>query len=263
MYIFHIVKVLIEKIKTEFDFEKKRLSRLPRYIKTSSTFLGKPIEIVDACTYLVGLEEIFRKENYRFVSDNKTPLIIDVGANIGLSVIYFKLLFPHSRIIAFEPDPEIFNSLQKNIKSFELQDVKLYNRAASIENGEQEFVIEGGYSGHIKNEFDAGRKISKVPTTRLQDVLFERVDFLKIDVEGAETEIIKDCADMLKNVHSLFIEYHSHEKNKQTLDVILNILTRAGFRYHIKEAYTVPHPYIERPCLANMDLQLEIFAIRQ
>ena len=87
-----------------------------------------------------------------------------------------------------------------------------------------------------------------------------REEILKPDYP--ETEVLKDCADKLVNVKYLFCEYHSHAAEKQSFDEILKVLSEAGFRYHIKEAYTSRFPFIERPLMLGMDLQLDVFAFR-
>lgn len=89
-----------------------------------------------------------------------------------------------------------------------------------------------------------------------------KVDFLKIDIEGAEYEVIKDCENELKNIDFLFIEYHSMPEKGQNLHEILEIVHRTGFKYHIKEAYTSKHPFMERNLNFGMDLQLNIFCYK-
>jgi hypothetical protein len=101
-----------------------------------------------------------------------------------------------------------------------------------------------------------------VKTTRLKNYLVEEIDFLKIDIEGAEHKVIADCADELRFVKNLFIEYHSMENRAQNLHLILEIISKAGFRYHIKEAYITPFPFVERRLNVGMDLQLNIFCYR-
>jgi hypothetical protein len=102
-----------------------------------------------------------------------------------------------------------------------------------------------------------------VPSTRLKTYLREKkVDFLKIDIEGAEYEVISDCAEEIKNVDFMFIEYHSMIDKDQNLQEILRIIHDAGFRYHIKQAYTTKDPFIQRTPNFGMDLQLDIFCYK-
>ena len=62
------------------------------------------------------------------------PFIIDCGANIGLSVIYLKNLYPDAEIVAFEPDEQNFQLLQKNIASFGFKNVEARKEAVWTEN---------------------------------------------------------------------------------------------------------------------------------
>lgn len=248
------------KYRNEF-FEYKKLRKTPRYIEGYSNVLGGKIKFVDSVTLLNGIEEIFNRNNYKFVPKNNNPLIIDCGANIGIGIIYFKKLFPDSRIIAFEADPKICAVLQENVNSFKLNKVDVINKAIWVDNSGIEFMVEGGFSGRIKKTSDSANLI-KVKTARLKDLLFEHIDFLKIDIEGAETMVIKDCEDALSNVENLFIEYHSHFSEQQSLPDILNILKNAGFRYQIKSAFASELPFVDRKLLVGMDYQAEIFAYR-
>ena len=250
---------MINKIKDRI--ERKRLEMLPRYTPSTTTILGKRIEFVDACTYMLGLEHIFGKEIYNFTSLSKQPFIIDCGSNIGLSILYFKKIYPDARIIGFEPDPAIFQTLVNNVESFDFKYVELHNQAVWITNGNIEFQIEGGFSGRIPKNGDTSRIVT-TPCVRLNDYLDNKIDFLKIDIEGAEIEVLLDCRDQLKNVKNIFIEYHSHISEDQNLHGLLQILSEAGFRYHLHEAFTRPRPFIDSNLMLGMDLQLDIFGAR-
>lgn len=76
---------------------------------------------------------IFYKENYFFRASD-TPLIIDCGANIGLSNLYFSTLYPNSKIISFEADPTIYEICKKNLMFQNITNVELVNEAVSISN---------------------------------------------------------------------------------------------------------------------------------
>jgi len=243
--------------------ELERLSRMPRYKPAQTTLLGFPMQIADARSMIAGYREIFVNQHYQFRAATRQPLIIDCGANIGLSVIFFKKLFPESTVVAFEPDPELFGLLRKNVAQLQGGKVELHNKAIWKEDANLQFKREGGFSGRIpKFAGDEKAGLVNVEAVRLSTFLKQPVDFLKIDIEGAEGEVLKECAPHLHNVRNLFVEYHSHESEPQTLHEILSILRNAGFRYHLKEAYTARAPFIERPPMVGMDLQLDIFAFR-
>ena len=248
------------KLRREY-FEKRRLYAHPRFLKGQANLLDKPFHFVDAASFLHGFEEIFETEIYKFQSSSKIPLIIDCGSNIGLSVVYFKTLCPDAKLLAYEPDKNIAETLQKNIDSFGLKNIEFNRAAIWVHDNGVEFQEEGGFSGRIPKEGDI-ENIVKVPSVRLKNVLdqYPKIDFLKMDIEGAEFEVLKDCKDQLIKIENLFIEYHSHISEGQNLHLILAMLAELGFRYHIQEAFVRKQPFFEKTTMTNMDLQLNIFA---
>ena len=132
--------------------EEERLRGASRYISGETSLLGKPIKYVDAPSYLFMRGEIFQSEIYRFKCSSPKPYIIDCGANIGLSVIYFKNLYPDCTLLCFEPDGKVFNILRENVTTFGLQGVTLHNKALWGREATVPFIQEGADGGRI----DAG-----------------------------------------------------------------------------------------------------------
>ena len=87
---------------------------------------------------------------------------------------------------------------------------------------------------------------------------------LKIDIEGAEIEVIKDCRDVLNKANNIFIEFHSFINRRQELDVILQILSANNFRYFMKQPMDRKIPFINKTNknYPEIDLQLNIFAYK-
>lgn len=245
-------------------FDKYKLHKMHRYQPFELDFFGKKITVPDSGSFLGVYQEMFVEEIYKFVSKNNAPLIIDCGSNIGLSVIYFKQQYPSAKIIAFEADPQICATLSHNIKEFNLTDVEIHAKAIWTKDGFIEFQTEGGASGMITQDKSSDENTIRIPSVRLKSLLeqFDIIDFLKIDIEGAEYDVIKDCADKLHKAQNIFIEYHSMEDKTQQLGELLNILKFSGFRYHITEAFTSKHPFIERKSMMGMDLLLNIYAYK-
>lgn len=238
------------------------LFKRKRFKPYTTTFRGHRIHIHDHASFRLGYNEMFKEEIYKFRSGKTDPFIIDCGSNLGMSIIYFKSIYPAARIIGFEADPFIFSFLEKNIQSYQFSEVTVINKAVwDISDETMSFMAEGGAGGRLQ-ERSGSQKFIDVKTTRLKDYLKEEVDFLKLDIEGAEHRVIADCADQLKMVKNLFIEYHSMPDRPQALHDILDTAYKAGFRYHIKEAYTTAFPFIERKLNVGMDLQLNIFCYR-
>jgi FkbM family methyltransferase len=239
-----------------------RLTNYPRYKRTTTSLLGNELQVPDAASFLFIYREMFEKETYRFKSDSDSPVIIDCGANIGLSLIYFKKLYPKAKIIAFEPDPKIHDVLCSNISSFGLQDVTIINKALWSEDTVLNFYSEGADAGRL-DAMENTKSVS-ITTDRLSRYLQSPVDFLKIDIEGAEYEVLKECASQLHNVQRIFVEYHSFTGKQQVLDEILAILRSSGFRYNINFLGLVsPQPFVKVNTYSGMDMQLNIYAYRE
>jgi len=221
-------------------------------------FYRQPYEVLH--TY----DEIFRKEIYRFKPTQARPVILDCGAYIGQSVIYFKKEFPAAELMAFEPDTAIFEILKRNVEENGLKDVTLHRAAVWTTNGSISFEAKGSEGSHIAEE-GATDTIS-VPCMRLADIIagLPVIDFLKMDIEGAEFAVMNDCAPYLSKVQNLFLEYHGTIDQNQELITLLEIVQKAGFSFYIRQAADViVSPFIQKRSGLPFDLQLNIFCYRK
>lgn len=217
--------------------------------------------VPDAQAFLWDYQELYYNEIYKFKSDNDSPRIIDCGANIGLSVLYFKSLYPKARITAFEADPVIFRFLAKNLEANRAEDVEKIAKAVWSEETTLAFSSQGGDAGRIDSGGDD--LLVQVPAVPLATFLNEDIDLLKIDVEGAELDVLKGAGPGLRNCKNVFVEYHSFGHKKQALPELLTLMQSYGFRVHICPEYHAPHPFVTRPLHARMDLRLNMFFVRE
>lgn len=263
------IKALIKRklnkstLKTPTEFEK--LKRVPRYTKTSAVIDGFKLVIPDSASFLFMYDEIFRTEIYKFKTNNQRPYIIDGGANIGLASIYFKKLYPNAEIVAFEPDPDIYDILETNITNHAFENIKLIKKGLWNEETILKFQVEGADSGIIDafNKND-NTNIQNVSVTSLKPFLQKPVDFLKLDIEGSETVVLKDIAEDLGNVTRIFVEYHSFVGQEQTLNDIINVLKAANFRLYISSpGISSKSPFINLSVYRGMDMQLNIYGIKK
>ena len=103
----------------------------------------------------------------------------------------------------------------------------------------------------------------KIGTLLLSKFIDRTIDFLKIDIEGAEFRVINEIKDHLKKVSNIFIEYHSDIKEKQKLNKILSILTKNGFRYYIESTGVKSFSPFQKIEVSNgFDNQLNIYGYR-
>jgi len=207
-------------------------------------------------------KELFEKNIYDFNTKNNNPIIIDCGANMGLSVLYFAKKFPNAEIIAFEPDETVIPFIEKNIESYDLKNVKLYKKGVWTEETALTFYTDKGLGGRVGKEYkNQSPKIIK--TVRLKKFLNRPIDMLKIDIEGPEYIILKDCKDLLFNVNHIFIEYHSFYDEEQHLEDLLSILKMEGFRYHLKESFSRKRPFIDNVLVnEKFDMAINVFAYK-
>lgn len=256
----------LDRYATTEGIEIRRIESLPRYQQGQTKILGTDFIFADSASFVGQYLSIIKTHVYNFVADNDQPYILDCGANVGVSIIYFKQQYPKAKIIAFEPDKKIFSILSKNIDTRSYDDVSLVNKGLWNTEGTIQFIAEGADGGSIiqdKNGSPDKSQIAEIETTSLRKYLNTKVDFLKIDIEGAESVVLEDCQDLLQNVQRIFIEYHSRVNESQRLDFILNILVKNGFRYYIESSVlSSSSPFMERDTINNFDNLLNIFAYR-
>ena len=240
----------------DVDYELSKISRLGRF-KTGETNLIHPkFRFVDSESFINQFTEIFRNDTLFFKTDKANPMIVDCGSNVGVSVCYFKSIFPSSKIIAFEPDLDIFSVLKENTRPFDPSEVEIHNKAVWIEEKKLSFQPDGA---------DGGRLLSQgkhsVSTVRLSDYLQTHVNMLKIDIEGAEKFVLPSIAESLKNVEHLFLELHVEEKQPELLEQTCQLLRERGFRYKIDTVGSVNFKSFE--CRDTYSMQMNIYAVNE
>jgi FkbM family methyltransferase len=240
-----------------------KVKNTKRFKEGVTGIYGEPVWYSDSFGFLHSVKEIFIDEVYRFKAKSATPRIIDAGANIGLSVLYFKRLYPQAHIVAFEPDGAIFKILERNIAARNMTGVELKNAAVWTEDGVLNFYSEGSLAGSTEVDFNQAENRQTVRAERLLSYLTDnRVDFLKMDIEGAENSVLFNIQPALHHVDQLFIEYHSIAGQAQMLGEMLVAVKSAGFKYYLKNATSENrHPFMERKA-SGFDLQLNIFCFR-
>lgn len=210
--------------------------------------------------YLV--REFLVRETLNFRSDRENPNIIDCGANIGISTIFFKSIFPSATVTAFEPDPDLFRYLTKNCAS--LDGVELIEAAVWTEETTLPFQragLLGSHFSHLSEKPGPGAEI-EVKTARLSSYLESPVDLLKIDIEGAEFEVLKDCREFLSNVKNLFVEAHTFPDRPQRLAELFTLIEESGFRVHIHSSMEESQPFLSVSEHNGKDLRLNLFCYR-
>jgi FkbM family methyltransferase len=160
------------------------------------------------------LAEIFDDRVYDFPLAPPPRVIVDLGGHVGASVLYFALRYPEARLVVVEPDPVNFAKLRRNVGH--LAQVTAINAAVSDHEGTITLHSAGGLDSWKSSTSGVATPWShpvEVRAAKLDSILAEAgvtaVDLLKIDIEGAEYEVLRSF-DGLRDVQLIAGEVHPH-----------------------------------------------------
>jgi len=186
--------------------------------------------------------EQYIEKDYYFSSTREDPFIIDCGSNIGISILFFKHLYPKSKILGIEADPTTIPFLKKNISVNHLENVTLLEGALSNTPGTITFYSAA--PGAVVNSTVTHRgKAIEVEAILLSDYIEEEVDFLKIDIEGAEPMVIQNLFESgkIRLIKKMVVEYDHHlSAEENSFSQILSWLEKSNFEYQINAPYKFP-----------------------
>ncbi len=156
--------------------------------------------------------------------DGPPSVILDIGANVGASAVFFRAAYPDARIFCYEPSPENFVWLAANVR--ELSGVQAF--PYGLFDRETECPLyEGESQCAQRSVIPNGGTTSQHETVRLRrvaDELNERgiteISLVKIDTEGCELPILRDLLSSVKRIDAIAVEYHS-EEDRRALDDLL------------------------------------------
>lgn len=190
------------------------------------------------------IDEIFVDRLYRCVEDIIPELnnpILDIGAHIGLFSIYARILNPEIDIIALEPEPTNFDILKINIKQNHTKNIT--SRQIALTHTDDKkiplYISADSHNhsttspNHSTTEPLRPRRISlgrinhiMVPATTLDKVIskynLDTIGLLKMDIEGAEYEILKNMKHATWNtIQNLVLEYHNNQYDHKHLEQLI------------------------------------------
>jgi FkbM family methyltransferase len=238
-----------------------RYKNAERYKKKIISIGKYRLTVVDMYSFIFQYKDIFVDGYYKFLPFSKVPVIYDCGANVGTSVLYFHQHYPQSKIYAFEADPDIAAVLQENVERNLLEHVKVIPQAVWKDGQGVRFQRDQADGGLITNK--ESESVSVVPSVRLSALLQQEkmVDLLKMDIEGAEFDVIPDCQPVLHKVRYLYLECHAWKGSTQKLGMLLDVLTKAGFKYYITPVQKIQAPLANTAKITDEDLQFHLFAV--
>jgi FkbM family methyltransferase len=185
------------------------------------------IKTISICGDLVVFEGLSREDRYfdglkdgmdwqlTAFCDQYIPedaVILDIGANIGVTSAILSKKAPKGTVRAFEPGHRIFSILSRNIERNSLKNVTAHNIALSDAPGTLRFLENSAY-GHLAQDGDS-EGVHTVSVSTIDDYVsqndFARLDFIKIDVEGYEMPVLQGAAQTIRRFNPIFyVEFNS------------------------------------------------------
>ncbi len=184
--------------------------------------------------------EIFKERDHtklpNFPSKNDS-IIIDLGANEGFYTLKIKEILPRSKIIAVEPNPTAFKILRKNIEANKLKNIEILKRAVTSKTGKIVYeIVKGRTTVSATKVYEKYRKKYELKRIFVDSIILEKlckdfginkIDLLKIDVEGSELDILKSSKNILSNVEKVVVEYHKAQKTEKP---VIELMVKNNFR---------------------------------
>jgi FkbM family methyltransferase len=180
---------------------------------------GAPIELsVPGVAHLIALragtadmstfEHVFVWNDYELAYPPVVRTVIDAGANIGLASVFFANRFPGARIIAIEPEAANFALLERNVAPYP----NIVPLRAALWSEDTLVGLSNPGVGVDSYRFDAVSALQKVEALSIPSLIdrfgMQRVDLLKVDIEGGETAIFKKSPEWVRQVGMFVIELH-------------------------------------------------------
>src|SRR5829696_2938550 len=185
----------------------------PATVSVVTTRFPNPIYLRNNYSDKAIFNQVFYEKQYFLEQLNELNVtrILDAGANIGLAAIYFNQLFPAAQIIAIEPEPSNYLALQKNTSSY--KNITCQHAALWHEEEAIDIINPGSLAASFMVEKNSSSSIKGITIPKLmQQHDWDKIDVLKMDIEGAEKNVFEGNVEWLKNVQVIIIELHDNYK---------------------------------------------------
>ena len=185
----------------------------------------------------VWLIEEYKSKNFEI---KDTDLVIDVGGHIGLFSLYAAQFCKNGAIYSFEPIKENYQLLSDNVNSNNLKQIKTFNLAVSTSNSTVKLYLNDDEAGH--SMFSKSSKTVTVNSISLQRIFddnnIENCNFLKLDCEGTEYEILENLpTSYFDKIEKIVIEYHMADSHPELLDQLKKLLISQNYNIKIKKLF--------------------------
>ena len=221
------------------------------YIRSIAAFIW----LNEKVFFYPALRDFYKKQ----FDKNTANTILDIGANRGQSIRFFRDIFLHSTIHSFEPNPKLFQIL---VKDFSQPGIYLYQKGISSCTGRKIFyehildetsgfeqaATDSDYN-KLKNRIlltntqQSIQSSYEVSVSTLDDfiasAIIEKIDILKIDVEGHEADVLQGATQLLTEKLVRFIQLERHYDDQYALShkAIDEMLANAGYVEYYRQKH--------------------------
>ncbi len=212
---------------------------------------------------IIGVHEQFETELVK-KKIRKDDVVLDIGANIGYyTLIFAKLVGENGKVFAFEPDPSNFALLKKNVEVNGYKNVILVQKAVSNTTGALNLWLRKDHlAAHRIYDSQDGSESIEIASIRLDDYFRDykgNIDFIKMDIEGAEGNAIQGMSSLLQKNRNLKIvmEFWPLGIKRSGIEPKdhIDLMKQAGFTlYHVNEEENIVE-------LADTDKLLKIYTL--
>ena len=203
---------------------------------------GLKIKIRVNSTDLMAFTHVWMIQEYSDdnFSINNDDVVIDVGAHIGLFALFASQFCKNGKIFCYEPIKENYKILIENIEMNQIQNIFPNNLAVTKETSRVKIFLNDDQSGH--SMFIQNKNFVEVDSKSLSDIFIDNgikeCDFLKLDCEGAEYEIIESLpSDLFTKINKTAIEYHMVDTKPELLEQLINKFKQFSFSVHTRSLF--------------------------
>jgi FkbM family methyltransferase len=249
---------------------KSRLLRKPVEVAVSVPGILHPIHLRLRTSDVSVFSQVFVIDEYNMEFHKYPQVIVDAGANIGLTSVFYANKYPEARILAIEPEASNYVMLKKNIAPY--SKITAVHAGLWKDNKDLHIVDPGfgkfGFQTMDHRESDKSDNVESVPGMTIDklmaDYKLEHIDILKMDIEGAEKEVFENASSWISRVG--VVEVEMHDRLKPGCSQAVYGATK-GFDHEFRKGETVflvrreylvagQLPTSELPCSSQANLNL-------
>jgi FkbM family methyltransferase len=199
-----------------FLVTKCRYLKRPMEIQVKAANIHQPMWLRMRTTDASVFEEIILNEEYLVERSLSPKVIVDAGANIGLTSIYFANKYPEARIFSIEPEAGNFRMLVKNAAPYpQITPIQaaLWKDSTPLELSNPG---DGNWGFQTRERGNSDSTTVSVPAITIDSLLKQfdlpSIDLLKVDIEGAEKEVFADSSGWIDRIGGIMVELHDRYK---------------------------------------------------